>query len=180
MDQFEQVRQLAHRHLASLERRYRHVEAVASRAADLVRVLPPNDRPAVVTAAWLHDIGYAPTISVTGFHPLDGADYLDRLGIFPEVVVQLVAHHTGAVFEADERGLLDRLAVYPEPPEKLLNVLTAADMLTGPGGQPVEPSHRIAETLQRYPPADPVYRAVSRSGPQLIATVHAVLAQLTS
>jgi HD superfamily phosphodiesterase len=30
----------------------------------------------VVTAAWLHDIGLAPDLRDTGFHPLDGARFL--------------------------------------------------------------------------------------------------------
>ena len=74
---------------------------------------------------------------------------------------------------------MDRLTIFAEPPDPLLDVLTAADVLTGPDGQPVEPADRIAEILQRYPAADPVHRAVSRSGPHLIATATAVLAQLT-
>ena len=30
----------------------------------------------MTAAAWLHDIGYAPAVDDTGFHPLDGARYL--------------------------------------------------------------------------------------------------------
>ncbi|WP_406239339.1 hypothetical protein [Nocardia sp. NBC_01009] len=29
-----------------------------------------------MTAAWLHDIGYAPDIARIGFHPVDGAEFL--------------------------------------------------------------------------------------------------------
>ena len=35
----------------------------------------------LVAAAWLHDIGYAPELVETGFHPLDGARYLRREGL---------------------------------------------------------------------------------------------------
>jgi putative nucleotidyltransferase with HDIG domain len=52
----------------------------------------------------LHDIGYAPSLVATGFHPVDGARFLRAQGT-PEVVVSLVAHHSGAVFEAEQRGL---------------------------------------------------------------------------
>ncbi len=41
---------------------------------------------ALVAAAWLHDIGYAPEVTDTGFHPLDGARYLVGLGIAERVV----------------------------------------------------------------------------------------------
>ena len=31
-------------------------------------------------AAVLHDVGYAPDVAITGFHPLDGARHLSRSG----------------------------------------------------------------------------------------------------
>jgi hypothetical protein len=34
--------------------------------------VPAADRPVLIAAAWLHDIGYAPGLPETGFHPLDG------------------------------------------------------------------------------------------------------------
>ena len=34
----------------------------------------------LVAAAVLHDVGYAPTVALTGFHPLDDARYLAGLG----------------------------------------------------------------------------------------------------
>jgi hypothetical protein len=40
----------------------------------------------MVMAAWLHDIGYAPELAVTGFHPLDGARFLRRAGADGQVV----------------------------------------------------------------------------------------------
>jgi hypothetical protein len=38
------------------------------------------DRDVLVAAAWLHDVGYAPELAVTGFHPLDGAQHLEAAG----------------------------------------------------------------------------------------------------
>jgi hypothetical protein len=70
---------------------------------------PPKDRHAVVAAAWLHDVGYSADIAVTGLHPLDGARFLQDRGCLP-LVVSLVAYHTGAEVEAEERGLLEELA----------------------------------------------------------------------
>lgn len=63
---------------------------------------------AVVCAAWLHDVGYAESVSVTGFHPLDGGRLLQSLGA-PMEIVCLVAYHSGAEFEAEQRGLADDL-----------------------------------------------------------------------
>lgn len=44
----------------------------------------------LVAAAWLHDIGYAPSVRQTGFHPLDGAMFARSAG-FGELVASLVA-----------------------------------------------------------------------------------------
>ena len=62
----------------ALPRRWRHVQSVARRAAWAADRLSLPDQ--LVTAAWLHDIGYAPGLAVTGFHPLDGARFLRRAG----------------------------------------------------------------------------------------------------
>jgi hypothetical protein len=165
------------RHLVEpLGRRWLHVQRVAATAEVLAEVLP-EAREQLVVAAWLHDVGYSRELVVAGFHPLDGARYLAGLDVDP-LIVSLVAHHTGATVEAEERGLADELAEFPEPPAPLLDILTAADVLSGPDGSPIEPRERIDEALRRYPPGDPVHRALSRSGPDLIATAERVLAQL--
>jgi hypothetical protein len=125
----------------------------------------------VVAAAWLHDVGYAPSVRrSTGFHPVDGALFVRAEGL-PAVVVSLVAHHTGAVFEARERGLLNALAEFSKPPELLLDVLTYADMTTGPDGSRVRVEDRVSEILSRYPEDDPVHRAIERATPTLLAAV---------
>jgi hypothetical protein len=52
----------------------------------------------VEAAAWLHDIGYAPDLAVTGLHALDGAGTRAT----PNTPTPCCA-----VVEADERGLAD-------------------------------------------------------------------------
>lgn len=167
------VRRLAEAYLAQLPRRWAHTIGVAEAADRLSLVLPVVMRPAAVAGAWLHDVGYAPSIAATGFHPLDGARFLREQGL-PCVVVALVAHHTGAGVEADERGMSEELAQIPTPPRRLLDVLTCADLTTGPTGRPVRAQERIAEILTRYPPGHPVHRAVTRSEPDLLAAVERV------
>src|SRR5215831_202508 len=94
---------LAEERLAeSRPRRWRHVRSVARRARWVAKELALPDE--LVTAAWLHDIGYAPELVETGFHPLDGARYLRRVG-FDGQVVSLVAYHSCAQIEADVRAL---------------------------------------------------------------------------
>jgi putative nucleotidyltransferase with HDIG domain len=58
-----------------LPRRWAHVQGVAARASNLAPVLGA-DVDLLEAAAWLHDIGYAPDLAVTGLHQLDGARYL--------------------------------------------------------------------------------------------------------
>src|SRR5690349_3632276 len=86
-----------------LPRRWKHAQAVAARADD-VAIVAPVDGDVLVAAAWLHDVGYAPAIARTGFHPLDGARYLRDLSV-DEQLCGLVAYHSGAAIEARLRGL---------------------------------------------------------------------------
>ena len=86
-----------------LPRRWAHVQGVADRARSLAPVLG-GDADLVEAAAWLHDIGYAPGLAVTGFHPLDGARYLRDARHADVLLCRLVAHHSCALIEAEERG----------------------------------------------------------------------------
>ncbi|WP_100514280.1 HD domain-containing protein [Mycobacteroides abscessus] len=164
-----------------LPRRWAHTCAVVGEADKLCRGLGMNvsDCEAVVAAAWVHDCGYAPTLVRTRLHPVDGADYLTRQG-FPEEVVALVAYHTGAAWEARERGLAEELARYRPPCRALLNVLSCADLSAGPSGELVSPRSRVEEVLQRYGPHDPVHRALCSSGPILISAAEQVLAAVVN
>ncbi|MEU2875944.1 HD domain-containing protein [Streptomyces sp. NPDC007070] len=98
---------LAESLLPRLGNRWPHTQAVAARAQEAVAAVAEADRDLLVAAAWLHDIGYAPELRDTGFHPLDGARYLEALG----ASARLVAHHSGAVCEAEQRGLSAELVV---------------------------------------------------------------------
>src|ERR1700722_19588765 len=82
-----------------LPRRWAHTQSVAAQARSLAPILG-RDTGTVTAAAWLHDIGYAPDLHDTGFHPLDGARYLRRTGLVSDVVCRLVAHHSCAAIEA--------------------------------------------------------------------------------
>ncbi|WP_372452290.1 HD domain-containing protein [Saccharothrix obliqua] len=69
----------------SLPRRWAHVRGVAKRTERAGGLLGLGDRELLKAAAVLHDVGYAPELALTGFHPLDGARYLAGEG-FPERV----------------------------------------------------------------------------------------------
>jgi hypothetical protein len=95
-------------------------------------------------------------------------------------VVRLVAHHSGAAFEAAERGLVGELAVYEREVGPVMDALTCADMTVGPEGQPVTFEQRVAEVLDRYPEEDPVHRAIMRARVELESAVHRAEARLAA
>ncbi|MEU8075890.1 HD domain-containing protein [Catellatospora citrea] len=158
--------------------RWQHVQAVAQRAAQLSLALPVADRPVLVAAAWLHDIGYSPRVIGTGLHALDGARYLQRLG-YPATVVRLVAHHTGAAFEAAQRHLAREFADFAAVDGPVLDALVTADLTSGPAGQPMTVSERIDEIFVRYPADHPVYLAMLNARPTLEACTRRALARLS-
>jgi hypothetical protein len=169
---------LARELLAGLPDRLAHTEGVARKAEEAAVVFEPDEAADLVAAAWLHDIGYAPWLVGIQMHALDGGWFLQERH-YPERVCQLVAHHSGARFEARERGLLDRLEYsFPQPDRDLLDALTYADLTTSPGGLPVSFDERIAEILRRYPPDDPVHRAIIAGRSDLAKSVENSLARL--
>jgi len=175
MWQTEQASELAAEHLSDLGPRWSHIQTVG-RLADRM-VMDHGLSTEIAAAAWLHDIGYAPALVATGFHPMDGAAFLADEGA-PDQVVSLVAHHTGARFEAEERGLQADLARFPLPNADDLDTLTLLDLVTSPTGELTTPEERIEEILSRYPEAHPVTRAVTRSQPELLASAARARARL--
>ena len=169
---------LARELLAPLPDRLAHTEGVARKAEEVAAVFEPEEAADLVAAAWLHDVGYAPWLVGIRMHALDGGWFLQERH-FPERVCQLVAHHSGAWFEARERGLLDRLEYsFPAPDPALLDALTYADMTTSPRGLPVSFDERIAEIIRRYPPDDPVHRAILAGRSDLAKSVANTLSRL--
>lgn len=133
-----------------------------------------DDVDALVSAAWLHDIGYAPALVDSGFHPLDGARYLRSIGA-PDRLCRLVANHTSAWVEAEARGLGRVLAEeFPAEHSPVADTLTYADLTTSPTGERVTVEERITEILERYEPGHVVHESISRATPDLIATVRRV------
>jgi HD domain len=166
----------AERLMAPLGDRWLHVQAVADKARRVAAVLPAEDVDLLVAAAFLHDVGYAPSLDGLGFHPVDGARFLRAQG--KERLACLVAHHSGARFEAEERGLVEELAAFPVEDGPVMDALTFADMTTGPAGQPMTLDERIGEIQRRYSPDDPVHRAILRARPLLEAAVQRVRTRL--
>jgi putative nucleotidyltransferase with HDIG domain len=156
---------------AALPRRWQHVQAVAAKAESVSVVVPDSERQILVAAAWLHDIGYAPSLVDTGFHPLDGARWLRAHGC-DERVVRMVANHSAAIVEADLRGLGGQLAAeFPHTSSVLTDALWYADLTTGPDGQTLTIGGRLDEIRSRYGPDDIVTAFTVQAEPRLVAAV---------
>jgi hypothetical protein len=150
-----EARDLAQILLTGLPQRWRHTIRVAQRAeAVSVTLATADEAEALISAAWLHDIGYASAVHATGFHPLDGARYLSAHGWPPELA-GLVAHHSGADFIAAVRGLTTQLAGFPDGPVPVADALAYADQTIGPDGRSMTLDQRLAEMLQRHGPDSP-------------------------
>ena len=163
---------------ASLPRRWAHTQQVAAAARTLAPVLG-RDADLVTAAAWLHDIGYAPALGGTGFHPLDGARHLRDTEHAAGILCRLVAHHSCAQIEAEERGIgADLVREFHPAPPALADAVIYCDMTTGPDGQRLPVEQRLAEILARYGPSDLVSRSITRSAPLLTAAVTRVTQQL--
>ncbi|MET8013569.1 MULTISPECIES: HD domain-containing protein [unclassified Streptomyces] len=176
------ARQIAEAELGdALPRRWTHSQGVASRAAEIGRILG-KDGDLLIAAAVLHDVGYAPRLAATGFHPLDGARFLREAHGADERLVRLVANHSFALLEAEERGLREELAAeFPLLEEPLLvDALVYCDMTTTPDGRRTTAQERVAEILGRYGAESIVGRFIRRAAPEIFAAVARVSAELTA
>lgn len=172
MNQADWAAELARKLLeVPLPRRWAHVQGVAAQARSLAPILG-GDADLLEAAAWLHDIGYTPELADTGFHPLDGARYLRDVQHADPMLCRLVANHSCATLEAEERGLAGVLASeFPSPDPALNDALAYCDMTTAPTGNVVSVHDRLTEITQRYGAGSIVTRFIGRAKPQLISSV---------
>jgi putative nucleotidyltransferase with HDIG domain len=156
---------------APLPRRWAHVQGVAARARSIARTLGP-DAELLEAAAWLHDIGYLPELAHTGLHQLDGARYLRDAEHANEMLCRMVAHHSCAHIEAEERGLAAVLRrEFAPAPKTLADALTFCDMTTSPDGEHVRVDRRLAEIHDRYGEGHLVSRFIRRATPLILDAV---------
>ncbi|MEV8059422.1 HD domain-containing protein [Streptomyces antimycoticus] len=166
---------------STLPRRWAHSLGVAARAVELAPLL--GDSAGLLrAAAVLHDIGYSPGLVATGFHPLDGARFLRDMHGADERLVRLVANHSFALLEAEERGLRETLEEeFPLLDEPLLvDALVWCDMTTTPDGERTTAERRVTEVVGRYGADSVVGRFIRRASPEIFATVERVEAALAA
>jgi len=152
-----------------LGRRWRHSEAVAGVARELAHLLAPDDADVLVASAYLHDVGYAPELVMSGFHPLDGARHVLALGHVR--LAGLVAHHSAARQEARLRGLHHALAEFDDERSVVSAALAYCDLTTGPSGEPMTPRQRLLDVQVRYGVDSPVTLSLRAAWPELMDAV---------
>lgn len=161
----------------TLPSRWSHVIEVARRAALLDAMREEGD--VLESAAWVHDVGYTPSLALTGFHPLDGARFL-RNNLVPERIAGLVAFHSSASSEASVFGVAEELAEFEDERTLTRDLLWYLDMSTGPDGQVVSFEDRMAEVRERYPTDHYVIRALDLGMPERVAAVERATEWLSS
>ena len=169
MTLINQAARCAENFLSPLGKRWLHVQGVAQRAHQISKALDPDDATYLVAAAYLHDIGYAPALKRTGFHPLDGASYLRSWG--DDRLASLVAYHSEAYVEARLRGLEHALKAFSREYSVVADALTYCDQTIGPTGKIVSLDERVTEVFHRYGEADIVAQALRQALPSLTLTV---------
>jgi hypothetical protein len=162
--------------LAELPGRWLHTQGVVDRARHISGVVGRDEADVLVAAAYLHDIGYAPTLARTGFHPLDGARHLRQMG--EERLAGLVAYHSGAEAEARLRGLGDQLAQFDRERSDVADALTYCDVTTASDGSVVGIDERLADVEGRRDAGDPVVVALRIAWPEIQRAVNAVEARI--
>ncbi|MFG1602751.1 HD domain-containing protein [Actinoplanes sp. NPDC049265] len=165
--------------LAGLPERWRHTIGVARRAEHAGATVDPAESEVLEAAAWLHDIGYAPELRDSGFHPLDGARHLAATG-WSDRIAGLVGHHSAAFCVAEVRGLAAELARFPHEVSPVSDALTYADQTVGPNGRFMNFDQRLADMLERHGPHSPNAAAHTKRSPLLRAAVERVERRLTA
>lgn len=178
MDEARQMHARARELLSSaLPQRWWHVCEVARRSTQVDAVREEGQ--VLECAAWAHDLGYAPALTLSGFHPLDGARYLRDTGT-SERIAGLVAFHSSAAAEAELFGVANELTEFTDERTLTRDLLWYLDMTTGPDGQRLTFDERMAEVRERYSPEHYVIRALDLGMPERAAAVERASAWLSS
>ncbi|MCL4234081.1 MAG: Cof-type HAD-IIB family hydrolase, partial [Deltaproteobacteria bacterium] len=133
----------------------------------------------LVAAAYLHDVGYAPDVSQTGFHQLDGAVWCAHRGYSDELVTAVLTH-SGAPEEAalDPRVRDVYASLPPIEPSLLADALTFCDLRTSPTGERITANERLREIAARYGAEHIVTRSQPAAEPRMRAARMRVMARI--
>jgi hypothetical protein len=166
------ARALAESLLVDDPTRLEHVRGAGTVAGMVASALSPHQPEMIIAAAWLHDIGYAPAIARTGFHPVDGALFLAREG-WPDPVVFMVAHHSQAAVLAPYYGVQHHMALLEHVHGVADDIITFSDLRAGPNGLGAEPRDRVEDMRRRHADSGVVPRAIREARYRMLLTAAA-------
>lgn len=147
--------------------RLRHILVIAERVRQSARdinELNPGiniDEGLAYCAALVHDIGYLESFADTGFHPLDGYNFLLRQG-FPQLAERILGHSC-CPEEASLLGL--SLPDYTE--DLIAKLITYWDVQVKQGGEIVGYESRLDDISLRYGEESIVARAHQLARPRI-------------
>ena len=95
-------------------------------------------------AALLHDVGYLETLQDTGFHPIDGARFLQSIGA-PDLAAFIICHSHAA-----EYARLANLPSIPISLHPIASVITFWDVRVAPGGKILSYEQRLEDIRNRH------------------------------
>jgi len=150
-----------------------HVAVEALRARDYTARLRLSDdeRALCEVCALAHDLGKVDALRTTGtdFHPIDGAAFAVACG--EPRLAALIAHHSGARYEAALRGLT---IPYPYEDSIVNQIVAVVDASTLQSGLVVPIVERLRDIVDRHGPESPPVRAMQAFWPELVAAVQAI------
>jgi len=116
-------------------------------------ILDPDVAQLLERSALLHDIGYAESIRKTGYHPLDGAIFLERAGEHPWVIEGVLRHSGADRKGASMPGIAEHYAVRPPQEDSawLVRAVTLADWRSAGVGGRVSFGQRVQDIVTRHP-----------------------------
>jgi len=150
-----------------------HVAVEALRARDdATRLrLPDDERALCEVCALAHDIGKVDALRTTGtdVHPLDGAAFALACG--EPGLAALIAHHSGARYEAALRGLT---IPYPYEDSIVTQIVAVVDASTLQSGVVVPITERLRDIVDRYGAESSPARAMRAFWPELVSAVQVI------
>jgi hypothetical protein len=176
MELVEWSKQQAVSLLPPLGNRWLHVQGVVRRSYQVGRLFKEENQAYLIASAYLHDIGYAPSLQQTGFHPIDGARYLQSQN--QSRLASLTAYHSGAQFEAALRGLSTELELFPCEISLVADALTYCDLTTSSTGEHISFQERLDDIFRRYDESHIVSKAIHQAVPYLSRIVERVQNEL--
>ena len=99
-------------------------------------------------AAWLHDLGYAPDIRDTGFHPLDGAGLAAQVPV-SKIASERLSPIIPARTSRQRNAALPKAQGFPRETSLVADALLYAEMTRGP-------MDRISPSAQGWMKSSPV------------------------